>query len=194
MRVATDIGGTFTDLVAVDEQGSLVLEKAHTTPPQFEQGVLEVMKKSGIDYQSITEFFHGTTTIINALTERKGAKTGLLTTKGFRDILELARGNRPDLFNMVFEKPVPFVPRYLRREVTERVAYNGEVILPLERKDIEEAVAYFQKEGVEAVAVCYINSYANEDHERETVKIVRELWPEVYICPSVDITREWREY
>ncbi len=194
MRVATDIGGTFTDLVAVDDRGALVLEKAHTTPPQFEQGVMEVMRKSGVDYRSITEFFHGTTTIINALTERKGAKTGLLTTRGFRDILELARGNRPDLFNMVFEKPAPFVPRYLRREVTERLAYNGEVIVPLERRDIEEAVAYFKKEGVEAIAVCYINSYANEAHERETVKIVRELWPEVYVSPSVDITREWREY
>ena len=91
MRAATDIGGTFTDLVAIDDQGTLVLEKAHTTPPNFEQGVMEVMEKSGIDLKSITEFFHGTTTIINALTERKGAKTGLITTRGFRDILELDR-------------------------------------------------------------------------------------------------------
>ena len=155
MRAATDIGGTFTDLVAIDDQGTLVLEKAHTTPPNFEQGVMEVMEKSGIDLKSITEFFHGTTTIINALTERKGAKTGLITTKGFRDILELARGNRPDLFNMVFEKPEPFVPRYLRREVEERMAYNGEVVVPLNKDDIKAAVDYFRKEGVEAIAVCY---------------------------------------
>ncbi|MBQ6455725.1 MAG: hydantoinase/oxoprolinase family protein [Mogibacterium sp.] len=194
MRAATDIGGTFTDLVAIDDQGNLVLEKAHTTPPNFEQGVMEVMEKSGIDQKSITEFFHGTTTIINALTERKGAKTGLITTKGFRDILELARGNRPDLFNMVFEKPEPFVPRYLRREVEERVAYNGEVVIPLNKEDIRAAVDCFKKEGVEAVAVCYINSYANESHERETAAIVKELWPEIYVSPSVDITREWREY
>ena len=90
MRVATDIGGTFTDLVAIDEHGALVLEKAHTTPPNFEQGVMEVLKKSGIDLKSLTDFFHGTTTIINALTERKGAKTALLTTKGFRDILAVS--------------------------------------------------------------------------------------------------------
>ena len=111
MRVATDIGGTFTDLVAIGEDGTLVQEKAHTTPPNFEAGVMDVLEKSGVKPESITAFFHGTTTIINALTERKGAKTALLTTRGFRDVLELARGNRPDLFNMVFEKPAPFIPR-----------------------------------------------------------------------------------
>lgn len=130
MRVATDIGGTFTDLVAIGEDGTLVQEKAHTTPPNFEAGVMDVLEKSGVKPESITAFFHGTTTIINALTERKGAKTALLTTRGFRDVLELARGNRPDLFNMVFEKPAPFIPRYLRREVTERVSYDGKVITP----------------------------------------------------------------
>ena len=194
MKVATDIGGTFTDLVAIDENGSLILEKAHTTPPNFDQGVMDVLKKSGVDMKSIEAFFHGTTTIINALTERKGAKTALITTKGFRDILELARGNRPDLFNMVFEKPTPFVPRYLRREVTERINYKGEILTPLSEEDIRTAVEYLKKEQVEAIAVCYINSYANEEHERKTVEKIKELWPEVYVCPSVDITREWREY
>ena len=194
MKVATDIGGTFTDLVAIDENGSLILEKAHTTPPNFDQGVMDVLKKSGVDMKSIEAFFHGTTTIINALTERKGAKTALITTKGFRDILELARGNRPDLFNMVFEKPTPFVPRYLRREVTERISYKGEILTPLSEEDIRTAVEYLKKEQVEAIAVCYINSYANEEHERKTVEKIKELWPEVYVCPSVDITREWREY
>ena len=194
MKVATDIGGTFTDLVAIDEAGNLILEKAHTTPPNFDQGVLDVLEKSGINAQSIDAFFHGTTTIINALTERKGAKTALITTKGFRDILELARGNRPDLFNLVFEKPAPFVPRYLRREVTERISYRGEVLTPLCDADIAAAVEYLKKEQVEAIAVCYINSYANEQHERETVAKIKALWPEVYVCPSVDITKEWREY
>ena len=194
MKVATDIGGTFTDLVAIDESGTLILEKAHTTPPNFDQGVLDVLAKSGVDPKSIEAFFHGTTTIINALTERKGAKTALITTKGFRDILELARGNRPDLFNMVFKKPEPFVPRYLRREVTERISYKGEVLTPLCEEDICKAVEYLKKEQVEAIAVCYINSYANEEHERRTVAKIKELWPEVYVCPSVDITKEWREY
>lgn len=194
MKVATDIGGTFTDLVAIDESGTLILEKAHTTPPNFDQGVMDVLKKSGVESKSIEAFFHGTTTIINALTERKGAKTALITTKGFRDILELARGNRPDLFNMVFEKPEPFVSRYLRREVTERISYKGEILTPLNEDDISAAVDYLKKEQVEAIAVCYINSYANEEHERKTVEKIKELWPEVYVCPSVDITKEWREY
>lgn len=194
MKAATDIGGTFTDLVAIDDSGKLIMEKAHTTPPDFEQGVMDVLEKSGIDLHSIEAFFHGTTTIINALTERKGAKTALITTKGFRDILELARGNRPDLFNMVFEKPEPFVPRYLRREVEERVSYRGEIITPLNEDDIRTAVEYLKKEQVEAIAVCYINSYANEAHERRTVEKIKELWPEVFVCPSVDITKEWREY
>lgn len=110
MSAATGIGGTFTDLVAIDKHGALVLEKAHTTPPNFEQGVMEVLKKSGIDLKSLTDFFQGTTAIINALAGRKGAKAALLTTRGFRDILELARGNRPDLFNMVFEKPALLHP------------------------------------------------------------------------------------
>lgn len=194
MRVATDIGGTFTDLVAVDAQGKTILTKSHTTPPNFEEGVIDVIKKSGIRPEETEDFIHGTTTIINALTERKGAKTALITTKGFRDVLEIARCNRPDLFNMVFAKPRPFIPRYLRKEVTERVAYDGTVLTPLVEEDIKAAVEYFRKEGVEAIAVCYINSYANDAHEKRTVEVIKELWPEVFVTSSIEVTKEWREY
>lgn len=194
MRVATDIGGTFTDLVAVDAKGRTILTKSHTTPPNFEEGVINVMEKSGINSGSITDFIHGTTTIINALTERKGAKTALITTKGFRDVLEIARCNRPDLFNMVFAKPRPFIPRYLRKEVRERVNYKGEILTPLEEADIKEAVDYFKKEGVEAIAVCYINSYANDVHELRTVEVIKELWSDVFVTSSIEVTKEWREY
>lgn len=194
MRVATDIGGTFTDLVAVDAQGKTILTKSHTTPPNFEEGVIDVIKKSGIRPEEIEDFIHGTTTIINALTERKGAKTALITTKGFRDVLEIARCNRPDLFNMVFAKPRPFIPRYLRKEVTERVAYDGTVLTPLVEEDIKAAVEYFRKEGVEAIAVCYINSYANDAHEKRTVEVIKELWPEVFVTSSIEVIKEWREY
>lgn len=194
LRVATDIGGTFTDLVAVDDKGRTVLAKSHTTPPNFEEGVINVMKKSGIQPEEITDFIHGTTTIINALTERKGAKTGLITTKGFRDVLEIARCNRPDLFNMVFAKPRPFIPRYLRKEVRGRVNFEGKILTELEEDDIRAAVEFFKKEEVEAIAVCYINSYANDIHERRTVELIRELWPEVFVTSSVEVTREWREY
>src|SRR5690606_20252331 len=122
-----------------------------TTPPNFEKGVLDVIKKSGVDQSSISMFIHGTTVIINALTERKGAKTALITTKGFRDVLEIARGNRPDLFNVNYEKPTPFVERYLRREVDERMNYKGEVLRELNADEVKECIEYFKKEGVEAI-------------------------------------------
>ena len=194
MRVATDIGGTFTDLVAVDDQGKTILTKSHTTPPNFEEGVIKVIQKSGVCPQEIKDFIHGTTTIINALTERKGAKTALITIKGFRDVLEIARCNRPDLFNMVFAKPRPFIPRYLRKEVEERVSFDGKIVTPLNEDDIRTAVEYFKKEKVEAIAVCYINSYANDEHEKRTVELIRKLWPEVFVTSSIEVTKEWREY
>lgn len=195
MRIATDIGGTFTDLVSIDEKsGRMVDRKSHTTPPNFELGVLDVINKSELSPESIDTFIHGTTTIINALTERKGGKTGLITTKGFRDVLEIARCNRPDLFNLVFHKPEPFIPRYLRQEVSERMNYKGEELEPLNVEDIKSAVKYFKEQEVESIGICYINSYANDEHEQKTAEIIRSLWPEVFITTSSTVTREWREY
>ncbi|AZU59971.1 MULTISPECIES: hydantoinase/oxoprolinase family protein [Bacillaceae] len=194
MRVATDIGGTFTDLVYVDDQGYVGIAKSNTTPPNFEKGVLDVIDKAGVKTEQLSMFIHGTTVIINTLTERKGAKMGLITTKGFRDILEIARGNRPDLFNVRYKKPVPFVERHLRLEVDERLNYKGEVLSTLKREEIEACVNYFKKEGVEAIAVSYLHSYVNSSHEQETVKIIKELWPEVFVTASNEITKEWREY
>jgi N-methylhydantoinase A len=194
MRIATDIGGTFTDLVALDEGGNIYTVKGDTTPPHFEKGVISILEKSGLKMEEIDIFIHGTTTIINALTERKGAKTGLITTKGFRDVLEIARCNRPDLFNLVFAKPAPFIPRYLRFEAEERIAFDGEIISALNTDDVKTAVAALKKEGVEAIAICYINSYVNDEHERQTAEIVKELWPEVFVTVSGQVTREWREY
>lgn len=194
MRVATDIGGTFTDLVFVDDQGKIGVAKSHTTPPNFEKGVLDVIKVSGINTEQLETFIHGTTVIINALTERKGAKTGLITTKGFRDVLEIARGNRPDLFNIHYVKPPAFVPRYLRQEVEERLTYKGEVVKPLQKEKIKEIVEYFKKENVEAIAISYLHSYSNPSHEIETVELIKELWPEVAVTASYEVTREWREY
>lgn len=194
MRVATDIGGTFTDLVSVDKDGKITIAKSHSTPPNFEQGVIDVLEKREVNITELEDFIHGTTVIINALTERKGCKTGLITTKGFRDVLEIGRGNRPDLFNVRFRKPVPFVPRYLRQEVTERLNYKGEVLTPLDREQLQDIIAYFKKEKVEALAVAYLHAYANPEHEEETVKLIKELWPEVAVTVSHEVTKEWREY
>ncbi|MBG9447310.1 hydantoinase/oxoprolinase family protein [Cytobacillus firmus] len=194
MRVATDIGGTFTDLVYVNEEGEIGVAKSHTTPPNFEKGVIDVIEKSGIDQTAIQTFIHGTTVIINALTERKGVRTGLITTKGFRDVLEIARGNRPDLFNVRYQKPVPFVERYLRQEVEERLNYKGEVLSSLNKERLKEIIHYFKEQEVEAIAVAYLHSYVNPVHEIETVNMVKELWPEVAVTASHEVTKEWREY
>ncbi|MGG3386128.1 hydantoinase/oxoprolinase family protein [Heyndrickxia faecalis] len=194
MKVATDIGGTFTDLVYVNDRGDLGIAKSHTTPPNFEQGVMDVIQQAGIEPDAIKTFIHGTTVIINALTERKEAKTGLITTKGFRDVLEIARGNRPDLYNVRYQKPTPFVERYLRKEVEERLNYKGEELTPLNKNEIKEIVDFFKKEKVEAIAVSFLHSYANPVHEQETVAYIKALWPEVFVTASHEITKEWREY
>ncbi len=199
IRLSTDVGGTFTDLVyfEVNDDGtitSLNAVKAHTTPPNFEVGVLEAINKAGIDYKSVDVFAHGTTVVINALTERKGVKTGLITTKGFRDILEIARGNRPDFFNLRYQKPKPFVQRYLRREISERMNYKGEVLKPISLEGLEEIIRDFRSDGVEAIAISLLHAYANPSHEVLLKSEVQKLWPEASVVASHQITREWREY
>ncbi|MFL5929132.1 MAG: hydantoinase/oxoprolinase family protein [Gaiellaceae bacterium] len=199
IRGATDVGGTFTDLVYFStdpETGrqSVVTAKADTTPPNFEIGVLDVMTKTGVALDELAFLAHGTTIVINALTERKGVRTGLITTEGFRDSLEIARGNRPDFFNLHYVKPPPFVPRHLRREVPGRLAHDGRERLPLDLSRLQEILDDFRAEGVEAVAVCLLHSYASPAHEQAVLARMRELWPEVSTVASHEITREWREY
>ncbi len=195
MRIASDIGGTFTDLVYLDEEsGTIGATKSSSTPTNFATGVLDTLKKAEVDAIATKFFVHGSTVIINALTERKGVKTGLITTKGFRDVLEITRANRPDLYNMYYTKPKPFVPRYLRLEVAERVNYKGEVLTPLNENDVREAVETLKAEGVEAIAVCFLHSYANPGHEVECGEIVKQLAPEIPLTLSHQITQEWREY
>ena len=198
-RVATDVGGTFTDLVCFEtdaETGAarIITAKSDTTPPDFETGVLNVLEKGGIDPASIDFLAHGTTVVINALTERKGVTVGLITTEGFRDTLEIARGNRPDFFNLHYEKPAPFVPRYLRAEVPGRMTYTGAERTPLDLSGLPEILDMFRREGVEAVAISFLHSYANTAHEEAALAEVRRLWPEVAVVASHQITREWREY
>lgn len=194
MKVATDIGGTFTDLVYVDAEGRVGTAKSHTTPHSFDIGVINVIKESKINPEAIEMFIHGSTVVINALIQRDGVKTGLITTKGFRDVLEIARGNRPDLYNVQYKKPTPFVPRYLRQEVTERLNYKGEVLTPLDKDELKEIISYFKKEKVEAIAVAFLHSYVNPTHEKEAAKLIKELWPEVAVTTSYEVTKEWREY
>lgn len=158
MRIATDIGGTFTDLVVLDDAGNFSIAKSHTTPPNFEEGIIDVIGLGGVEPSRVKDFIHGTTVIINALTEHTGAKCALVTTRGFRDVLEIGRCNRPDLYNIRFKKPVPFVERYLRKEISGRMDYLGNEIEPLDISEVAPLVRYFKKEGVEAVAVCLLHS------------------------------------
>jgi len=198
-RVATDVGGTFTDLVCFetdDETGAsrIATAKSDTTPPDYETGVLNVLEKGEVDPAGIDYFAHGTTVVINALTERKGVKVGLIATDGFRDTIEIARGNRPDFFNLHYVKPEPFVPRHLRREVPGRITYTGTERIPLDVSGLPEVIRDFRDNGVEAIAICLLHSYANTSHEESVLNEVRRLWPEVPTVASHQIAREWREY
>jgi N-methylhydantoinase A len=195
LRLATDIGGTFTDLVGFDEQtGALTIGKASTTPHDLPQGVLDALTAAGVSPTDVAEFVHGTTVVINALTERSGARTALVTTHGFRDVLEIGRGNRPDMYNLVSRKPPPFVPRRHRFEIRGRVDHNGVVLRPLELDDLETVVATCRRDGVEAIAVCLLHSYAHPAHEQEVRDALVGTLPLVPVTISSEITREWREY
>jgi N-methylhydantoinase A len=180
--------------VYVTPEGQVVAGKSHTTPAQFEKGVMDVISASHISPTDFASFVHGTTIVINAITERKGAKVGLLTSEGFRDVLEIGRGNRPDFFNLEYRKPRPFVPRYLRREVRGRINYKGVETTPLDLSGLPGILDDFRADGVEAIAICFLNSYANPAHEEAILTKVKELWPEVSAVASFQITREWREY
>ncbi len=195
MRVASDIGGTFTDLVYLDEgTGEVGVAKASTTPADFAEGVIETLRKARLKVPDTEFFVHGSTIIINALTERKGAKTALITTKGFRDVLEIGRANRPDIYNMYYTKPKPFVPRYLRFEVAERVNYKGQELEPLHEEDVRQAVERCRAEGVQAIAVCFLHSYANPSHEVQCGEIINQIAPDIPVTLSHQVTQEWREY
>lgn len=200
MRAASDVGGTFTDLVfyAVDgvtgRPGAIQVAKADTTPPEFERGVLDAMAKAGLSPGDLDFFAHGSTVVINALTERKGVKTALITTEGFRDVLEIARGNRPDLFNFNFQKPKPFVDRHLRAELKERSSFKGELRTPVDLSALPSMLDYFRQEGVEAIAISFLHAYANPENEQRTADAIRAAWPEVAVLASHEISREWREY
>lgn len=200
MRAASDVGGTFTDLVyyPVDPEtgrtGQVQIAKADTTPPEFEQGVMDAMEKAGLLPADLDFFAHGSTVVINAITERKGVKTALVTTAGFRDVLEIARGNRPDLFNFAFTKPKPFVDRYLRAELVERSNFKGELVKPVELGPLAGLLDRFRAEGVEAIAVSFLHAYANSENERRTAEAIRAAWPEVAVLASHEVSREWREY
>jgi N-methylhydantoinase A len=198
IRIATDAGGTFTDLVAFSEDtGTVFVGKALTTPRDPSLGVLDTIRQAagtGLDPRDVSFFVHGGTTVINAITERKGVKTALVTTRGFRDVLAIGRGNRPDLYNLHSLPSEPFVPRYLRLEVTERIDARGRVRTPLVMDDVEAAAETLAESGVAAVAVVFLHAYANPVHEAAVAARLRARLPGVAVTASHEVSRNWREY
>jgi len=199
-RVATDVGGTFTDLVyfEIDAKSGKALSiktaKSDTTPSSYEQGVFDTINKANVNIEKSIFFAHGTTVVINSITERKGVRTGLITTLGFRDSIEIARGDRPDFFNLRYQKPKPFVSRYLRSEVPGRIDFLGKELTPLDLSNLDSIIDHFKKNNVKSVAVCLIHAYANSSHEIKVVDHIKKIWPEIDVVASHEITREWREY
>src|SRR5919109_1968224 len=181
MRIAVDIGGTFTDLVAVDDDGQFYQSKVLTTADDLARGIQNCLNAAKIDLSAAKFFVHGSTVTINAVLERKGARTGLITTQGFRDIYEIGRGNRPEGYNLFFRRPIPLVSRDLRLEVNERLYANGEVLTPLDESSAVTAIETLKSAGVESVAVCLLHSYANPLHERRLGHLLRQHFPEVYV-------------
>ncbi|MBM4436213.1 MAG: hydantoinase/oxoprolinase family protein [Actinobacteria bacterium] len=197
-RVGVDIGGTFTDIVFLDDQGRLFTKKVSSSVEDYAraivEGLAEVFAETGLGSADVTEVLHGTTVASNAILELKGARTGLITTKGFRDVLEIRRLRMPRLYDLQWEKPTPLVDRYLRREVDERINGHGQVQKPLDLAEVEREVDALLGAGIEALAVCLLHSYANPAHEGQIKDVVRRRAPALLLCVSSEVLPEIREY
>ena len=197
-RLSADIGGTFTDIVLLSPTGDRLTAKVSSTPDDFARGVIDgmryVLDQEGITGTSLTEIIHGTTVATNAVLEGKGAKTALVTTRGFRDVLELRRLRVPQLYNAFYRPPEPLVERRLRLEVDERIGAGGSVVRELDEYSVEPVLARLRDEYPEAVAVCLIHSYSNPDHELRVGELIRQHFPDVFVSLSIDVLPEIREY
>lgn len=193
--IAVDIGGTFTDLVACDvESGAVVYTKSPTTYDRLGDAIFDCIRKAALDASNARFVKHGTTLVINALLQRNGAKSALLTTRGFRDILEIGRGNRTQPFNLRFHREAPLIPRELRYEIEERIDGNGEVRTPLSDGDLAPLAEALKSEQIESVAISFLNSYLKPYHEQAAAAELRRLLPDVFITTGTELTREWHEF
>ncbi len=193
--VAVDIGGTFTDLVAFDHENERVIyAKSPTTYENLVIGIIDCFRKAELTPAEASLVNHGTTLVINSLIQRHGAKSALVTSQGFRDILEIARGNRPDPFDLYYQRDEPLIPRELRFEVAERMGSKGDIVHALDVAALEQLARRIRDLGVEAVAIFFMNSYMNPIHEETAAQLLKKLLPNVYVTFSTDLTREWYEY
>ena len=195
MIAGIDVGGTFTDLVLLDPRidGGMRLVKVLSTPENQAFGVLGALAETGCDLAQIDAIIHGTTTTTNAVLERKLAVTGMITTRGFRDVIEVGRRTRPQAYGM-FGAFEPVIPRNLRLEVAERMDADGKIVIPLDEDGVRGAVRALLDAGCESMVVHFLHAYANPAHERRAVAIAREIWPNGYITAGHELLSEYREY
>lgn len=198
-RIGVDVGGIFTDFTLLDEaSGELHSFKLPSTPTDpsiaIKDGILHLLQAHHLKPADVTYIGHGTTVATNIVIERAGARTGLLTTRGFRDILELGRQARPSIYDYRFEKPIPLVPRDRRFEVTERIGPDGEVIIPLDEASLEQAAQALAAAGVESVAICFLQSYRAPEHEAAAKAVEKRVLPDAYVIVSSEILPEFREF
>jgi N-methylhydantoinase A len=201
MRISIDVGGTFTDIVLIDDvSGDIAYTKVLTTHQNLAEGVIrgidKILGMASTSFDQVDYMVHGTTIGTNALIERKGARTGLITTQGMRDVLEIGRIERPDagLYDIFIDTPAPLVPRHLRREVSERVGADGEVVIPLEESSARREVSFLKEQAVESVAICFLFSFRNPAHERRMREICQSMFPEATVSISSEIAPEFREF
>jgi N-methylhydantoinase A len=195
IRLAADIGGTFTDIAVFDERaGALAFGKTLSTPKRLVDGIDKGVEKAGSDFRSAGLFLHGSTVAINTILERTGARTALLITEGFRDIYEIGRINRPDAYNLFFRKHVPLIERAQRFEVKERVLADGEIERPLDDNEIVALGQRFEKLGIEACAILFLNCYARAEHEARAKAIIERRHPAMFVSASHELSQEYREF
>lgn len=193
-RLAVDIGGTFTDVVYRGTDGVIHSTKIPTTHDEISKGILSGIDTLDASPRDLDAFVHGTTIVLNALLERKTPPVGLITTRGFRDVLEIMRTNRPNMYDLQQEKPVPLVPRRWRREISARSTYTGESISEVDAEEVRAIGRDFAAARITSIAVCLLNAYANPHHERSVEAALRDVLPEADISLSSDLSREWREF
>ncbi|MBH67142.1 MAG: hydantoinase [Rhodospirillaceae bacterium] len=197
-RVAADIGGTFTDIAAITDKGELLTWKVPSTPPNFAHavasGIDDLFSNKEIDLAHIEEILHGCTVATNAILEQKGAKTALITTRGFRDVLEIQRIRVPKLYDPLYQKPVPLVPRNLRFEIGERLTAEGKVLVSPDFEELGAIIERIKAAGTESIAVCFLHSFVNPVHEQLVGKILREKLPNCFVSLSIDVLPQKREY
>ncbi|MBL8582407.1 MAG: hydantoinase/oxoprolinase family protein [Rhizobiaceae bacterium] len=197
-RLSVDIGGTFTDLVLLRSDGATFSGKVSSTPAAPEDamvtGMAEVLAAAGLAPGDLSEVLHGTTVGSNTLLQKLGARTGLITTRGFRDVLEIGRLRTPGMFDLTWDKPEPLVTRRYRMEVAERTLADGTVSVPVDAEEVRAAGAFLSDEGIESVAICFLNSYRNPHNERIAAKVLAEAFPHLAVTASVDVLPESGEY